>query len=263
MRGVDRDELLGFPNSSAAWSNARMNGTLITVDGTGWELRYLMGLRDRGAGTRNSVPANYEVEVPADRPWRGVGAFILNTQYTHAQLTGSVLARLSGLNSEAGRLVQVRVNNVNRANSTSPQYGCYIQLQSIDGDFAAAQFPDDPKGNLYKCQSWNYHATKLDYKGSNWISYANAGYSKQSNGSENDWSDLIHLTDVLNNTPDADYVQTVQQVANVEQWMLYFAVNALLDNRETTLANGSGDDYSLYRGLKDRGSYSCPMIGIP
>src|SRR5665213_3910228 len=33
--------------------------------------------------------------------------------------------------------------------------------------------------------------------------------------------------------------------------MQYMAVNTLLDNDETCLANGAGDDYALYRGTKD------------
>lgn len=253
MRGVERDELQSLPTASgdAPWSNARMNATLISIDGTGSELRYLVGLRDRGAGTRHSVPANYSVELPADRPLKAVTGFNLNTQYTHAQIVGSVLARMSGMNAEAGYLVQVRVNNVNRANSGSPQYGSYIHLEGTDADYAANHFPDDSKGNLYRCQSWSYHAAKLDYKGTHWVDYANEGYTKQSNGSDNDWSDLIQLTYALNSTPDADYVQAVRQSANVDEWMLYFAFNAVIDNRETTLANGSGDDYSIYRGIKD------------
>ncbi|GAG89950.1 unnamed protein product, partial [marine sediment metagenome] len=33
--------------------------------------------------------------------------------------------------------------------------------------------------------------------------------------------------------------------------MLYFALNAFLDNNETSLANGYGDDYYMYRGILD------------
>ena len=33
--------------------------------------------------------------------------------------------------------------------------------------------------------------------------------------------------------------------------MKYMAVNTLLDNTETCLANGVGDDYALYRGTND------------
>jgi len=85
--------------------------------------------------------------------------------------------------------------------------------------------------------------------------YTNA-YFKQNNFLQNDWSDLINLIGVLNEIPGysspATYVADVQRVINVDEWMRYMAVNTLLDNNETCLANGVGDDYALYRGTTTR-----------
>jgi len=61
----------------------------------------------------------------------------------------------------------------------------------------------------------------------------------------------VQLTDVLANTPNAQYVQRVREVANVEAWMRYFAVYSLLLSRETSFATGRGDDFSMYRGVND------------
>jgi len=95
----------------------------------------------------------------------------------------------------------------------------------------------------------------LTWHGTNYndtiYSYA---YFKQNNLIENDWSDLIDLIAVLNSTnghAPANYVADVQQRLNVEEWMKYMAINTLLDNNETALANGVGDDYALYRGAID------------
>ncbi|HRY50524.1 MAG TPA: lamin tail domain-containing protein [Candidatus Paceibacterota bacterium] len=251
MREKERAELQENPNSSTTRSsNARMNATWIGIDGSGASLRYRVGLRDRGAGTRSVQPANYNVALPPDQPWQGVDGFNLNTQYTHAQLTGYALASISGLHSAEARLVQVRVNNANRASSGSPQYGSYIQVESMDGAYAAGHFPQDPNGNLYRCQS-SAHECDLDYLGDDFLDYVNAGYSKESNGGENDWTDLIRLTEVLTQATDLEYASAVRAVVDVEQWMRYFAVFTLADSKETSLANGAGDDFSLYRGLSD------------
>ena len=43
----------------------------------------------------------------------------------------------------------------------------------------------------------------------------------------------------------------VESVANVDEWMKYFAVNTLLDNQENSLGIGEGDDFALYRGTND------------
>ena len=56
---------------------------------------------------------------------------------------------------------------------------------------------------------------------------------------------------MLNNTPDSNYTAAVSQVANVREWMTYFAVLSLMEYSETSLGCGEGDDYALYRGLLD------------
>jgi hypothetical protein len=250
MREVERAELQTYPNT-APNTDARMNATFISLDPDGTsELRYLTGIRDRGAGSRSGQPANYRIQMPGDQPWHGVGAINLNINYTFAQLAGYALASRSGLNTEAARVVQVRVNNENRATSSTRNFGSYIQLESTDGEYAASHFPNDPDGNVYR-GSTGAHSATLDPLGTNFATYANAGYFKQNNGAANDWSDLAHLTDVLGNTPNNQYVQRVREVADVEEWMTYLAVYTLLLSRETSLATGRGDDFSMFFGVKD------------
>src|SRR6185369_10985277 len=50
---------------------------------------------------------------------------------------------------------------------------------------------------------------------------------------------------------DADYVQAIRTNLNVIMWMRYFAVGTLINYGETSLFNGIGDDYALYRGVLD------------
>ena len=258
MRWADRSELWSYPGS-ANNCNARMNGTFISADNAGTEVRYLAGFRNRGAGTRNGGGSvggtrimNYQITVPSDTPLQGVDSWNLNFNYTHAQYVGYVLSLLSGLHAEQGGLVHLAVNNSNPSNSGSPQYGSYMRLESSDRIYPTRHFPTDADGNLYRGQSGGHQCT-LSYLGDNWRSYANAGYSKQSNRSENDWTDLINLTAVLNtNAPDdAVFAQAVRQVVNVDEWMRYFAVFTIMLSRETSLATGQGDDFTFYRGVED------------
>jgi hypothetical protein len=82
--------------------------------------------------------------------------------------------------------------------------------------------------------------------------YPASGYSKESNAAENDWSDLQNLTFTLNNTPDTDYANAVRRVANVDAWIRYFAVLAVLGYNETSIgSDGQPDDFSMYRGIND------------
>jgi uncharacterized repeat protein (TIGR01451 family) len=226
-------------------SDAQANGTFVTVDPNGTEQHHRTGFRRRGAGSRGAAVPNYRVNFGADDRWKGVTAINLNSQYPHSQVAGSVIAALAGLQAEYQKPVQVRVNNVNLNGANS-----FAQQEVPDGDFADNHFPNDSNGNIYRGSTGNHSAT-LAYLGTDPNSYISAGYRKTSNGAEYDWSDLIDLTFILNNTPDVNYVAAVQGRVNVQQWLTYFATFSLLESRETSLGTGQGDDYGMYRGIFD------------
>lgn len=243
-------------------SNAEMNATFISSDGTGVKLRYHAGLRVRGEGSRSRHPPNWRVNIPTDRSWNERSAINLNVQFVHAQLAGSAFALASGLAAAEARVVQVRLNGLNHTrsglpvngSSTGAGFGSYVMVEPINNEWADQHFPGDGNGNVYRASSGSWYAN-LDYEGTNLANYTNAstgGYFKTSNTSENDWTDLLDLTYALStNTPDASYVQTVSNHANIENFLRYFAVVSALDYSENGLPLGVGDDYAMYRGLLD------------
>ncbi|HXG48670.1 MAG TPA: CotH kinase family protein, partial [Methylomirabilota bacterium] len=193
------------------------------------------------------------------RLWNNASEYNLNSRYSYLQVFGSSLATKAGMPAAQHRAVQLRVNGVNYgvpgaySFPESITYGSYALQESMNGDWADRMFPDDGDGNIYRCARPD---TGLDYLGTNPNSYVATGYSKESNTSENDWTDLINLTAVLNSPSDAGYAQRVRQVVNIDKWMAYFAACQLMENSETALCNGAngqgvGDDYSMYRGVND------------
>ncbi len=254
MTEAERAELEQIgANGSEANSDAQMNATFISVDGVDTKIRYNVGVRNRGHGTRARTPNNCRVNFSTDRPWKNVVAINLNTQYTWLQLAGSALFRRSGLATGNATAVQVRFNGQNLANSGSPQYGSYVHVESINSEYFDRHFPDNSAGNAYKCvriTSGNIEAD-LRYESPDANVYRNR-YFKSTNVSQDDWSDLIDLTLALSdNTSDDIYVQEVNRTVNVNQWLRFLALNILLRNGETSFAIGSGDDYYLYRGDRD------------
>jgi hypothetical protein len=252
MTDDERYELLveignGGPDK---YSNAQMNSTFISVDGVDIKTRYNVGVRNRGKGSRLSPPMNYRINFPHDRSWKGVTAININSRVAHSQLIGSVINRLAGIPAAEATAVQTRVNGLNRTDATDPYFSSYAHMELIDSDFADKHFPDDDGGNAYRVVDPDKLAD-LTYLGTDPASYIARGYDKGTNKAENDYSDLINLTDVLTNTPDANYVEEVKKVVNVEQWLRWFAVQCLFSNTETNLGNGYGDDYYLYCGLED------------
>jgi len=250
MTEMERARLEAIVSQSDLFGpNSQMNATFISVDGVDIKVRYNLGVRDRGHGTRNDFPNNYRLNFLHDRPWKGVTAVNLNKNYPYYQLAGNKLFQLSGLSQPDVTAVQVRVNGRNLAEPGRLMFGSYAHVEVIDNDFASKHFPDDADGNAYKCMR-DLAPADLQYRGDNPDDYRNS-YFKTTNVAQDDWSDLMDLCYVMSETPDDIYVDQVKRVANVEEWIRFFALNALLDNSETSLSNGYGDDYFLFSGVQD------------
>lgn len=241
------------------WSSAQMNGTVVALDGTGIEMEYQVGIRNRGHGTRRSFEGNannYKISIPHDRSWNGLEAIDINYNYSDAQAMGSAILQMAGLAAPNQMPVQVRVNGANLAVTGARMYGSYAQKEDYNGEFAAGHFPDDSDGNLYLVHySFNDNNNILDHGDLRWEGTDPSNYRdcylKQTNVSQDDYSDLIHMLDVLNRAPDATLLQQVSEVIDINQWMRYIAADSLIGNLEGSLGTGLGDDYAMYRGTSD------------
>ncbi|MEO1998898.1 MAG: CotH kinase family protein, partial [Planctomycetaceae bacterium] len=231
---------------SDRFDDSLSHGTLISTDAEGTKVRYNVGIRVRGYASRREDPHNVRVQIPADRRWNGLSAFNLNTQFPYAQLMGSALCQNSGLPAANVRAVQVRLNGINEARWTQPQFGSYALLEVINAEWAANHFPLDDDGNVYGARRGN---TDLRFYGMKPADYH--GYTKRSNSRQNDWDDLIIMTYVLEHSSPRKYLKHIGPVVNIDEWVNYFAVMALLGHGETSPFNGEADDYDLYRGLRD------------
>ena len=256
----ERTEFAGINSSS----DAEMNCTFLTQDGSGTRVRYLCGVRIRGAGTRGRAVKNLRVNVPTDRRWDNANELNLNTQFVHAQLTGSALAAKLGLPAAEARVVQVRINGANLAsslpadvhwsqNSQGDGFGSYIYVESMNADWAQRLMPGNAGGNCYRASIYPWIANLKFLDTTNPSTWVANGYYKASNQSENDYSDLRELTRALSaGLPEAEYVEAVRTNVNVELFARYFVVCNMMDYMETALCRGVGDDYAMYRGSTDR-----------
>ena len=264
MRAVDKTELTTINTTPAqSYSHAKMNATWITRDGTGSDLVYLSSVRNRGHGSSSRQPQGYNIAFLNANTWKKVVSLNLNTQQTHSQLFGSALFRQAGLTCPDSRQAQLRVNGVDPTGGTAvtPSWGFYCANEVQDSDFAAHHFPLDSSGNIYRSQRLDSNLQQGDfsYIDNNPVSYQPVWF-KHTNSSENNWSDLIGLCLALSKghsdaafatTYDAGYETGVQALADVREWMRFFAVNAIVDNSETNLYNGYGDDFYIYFGITD------------
>ncbi len=259
-------------------SHARFNASFVSVDGTGTELRYRVGIRNRGNGSRSKQPQGLNLMFPNDDPWKGVTQFNLNSQYTPWQVFGAALFAKAGVPAPQSRAVQVRWNGANPASPGSPAYGFYACNEAWNSDLVDNRFANDSSGNLYRAVRLFEGTTAGGTSIPNGADFSRIvpgpsetlslvdlyklNYKKQTNSSEDNWSDLIALTEALAKgrsgaqatdpvTHDADYASAVRAVADVDEWMRWFAINTLVDNSETNLSNGDGDDFNFYFGQAD------------
>ncbi len=230
-------------------SNAMMNATVILNDGSGPKIRYLAGMRVRGAGSRNHTPVPMRVALPRDNEWNNMTRMNLNTKFTYLQFLGMKLFQASDMRAPDTYRVEVRINGGNIARGDGFDYGSMVHVQPLSGEFIDDKFATDDGGNLYKKVRPD---REFRWRDGNVGDYESDGWSKQTNGSENDWSDLDEMLRVMNNASgDPDYLDQIEAVADVDQWMKWFAAMAILANGETNVSNGADDDYSMYRGAND------------
>jgi hypothetical protein len=249
MTEAERALLASIPGiSSLQGPNSEMNGTFISLDGTGVELRHRCGFRNRGHGSRTRYPPNYRVNVPNDQRWKDRRAINFNSDKSSAQVLAAIIAQKAGLAGANAYAAQVRVNNANLATTSTSMLGAYAALEEPNSDWAETHFPLDSAGNIYRA----IRDTAPDdfiWRGPSAAAYTNT-YFKGDNSSAYDWSDIIQLHRIVG-TNDLFTIDAVREVANVEQWCVYFAVMTLFGNNETSPNIGYNDDYYMYRGVND------------
>jgi hypothetical protein len=120
-------------------------------------------------------------------------------------------------------------------------WGLYTFIEQVDKTFLDSQFNDND-GNLFKGDPQG----SLQWYGTMDTSYYHR-YELKTNDSLNDWSDLVHLIDKINNTPSQSFYDSVETVLNSDSWLKYWAMNILFANLDSY--NGSGHNYYVYHNL--------------
>ena len=270
LEEISDEDYSGSLFAAEPMSDAQMNATFISVDGSGASVRYQTGVRNRGNRKRADPPMSYRVNFAGDRPWKDVTALNLNSKYPHLELMGSLLFQMAGLPAADVTVVRLKVNGDEPAQSDhSRTYGFYTAVEALDSDWAKNHFPDDDNGNLYRCSYYEDGVRSRTYADLDHKEASGAtpdpddyrlNYFKKTNDAADDWSDLFALIDVLNDPDiaDEDFVAEVSEVIYLERWIRFLAADALIGNREGGLTSGSGDDYALYRGVTDRRFWLVP-----
>ena len=272
MTAVEREQLRTIQTTSGRQeSDAAMNATFISQDGSGLEVKYLTSVRNRGFGSRLGPPNNFHVSMRADDLWKDRPALQLNCRYPHSQVLASNVFALGGIAEQQARPVRLIMNGVSLAETGVPMYGSYARIETLNGEWVNRHFPGDKAGNMYRVDDHAPNSVgvipgdlgsgEFRFEGTNPLAYADT-YQKRTNEDLDDWSDLIELCEVISAPAtggtaaqpaisDAQYPARVRELIDVDQWFSYLALDALVGNQEGGLPTGRADDFAMYRGVVD------------
>jgi len=117
-------------------------------------------------------------------------------------------------------------------------WGFYTLVEQADKTFLKHWFADND-GNLFKGDP---NGT-LQWVNSLPSSYYTK-YELKTNKTLNDWTDLVHLIDKLNNTPSANFYDSMEVVMNTPLAIKAWAMNILFANLDSY--QGSGHNYYVF-----------------
>jgi spore coat protein H len=181
----------------------------------------------------------------AGEPFRGQRTLNLNNNAMDpTQIREAVayeLFRDSGL--PAGRTAFARVSITAPGKFDHHYLGLYTIVEQVDKHFLKEHFKS-ARGMLLKPEGM----TGLPNMGDNWEQYART-YNPKSDVSPDQAKRLMDFTRLLNNSSKAAFAAQVRDYLDVDEFLLYVAVNTVSANLDSFL--GVGHNYYLYLDPRD------------
>lgn len=193
----------------------------------------LVGIRLRGNTSRFSAKKSFKVDFNhfvLGRKFHDLEKMNLNGEHNDPSI---VRSKLCWDLFQQFRLPAARANHV-QLYINNRYFGLYINVEHVDDEFVQKRF-GNRNGNLYKC----LYPADLVYLGADPEVYKKfhgdrQPYDLKTNQDKNDYSDLAHFIDVINNTPARQFRAELEKVFNVDNFLKWLALNVLV---------GGWDDY--------------------
>jgi len=207
-----------------------------------------VGIRHKGFitfwSTRNKLKKPYKIdfnEYVAGQDFYGVRQLNFGNSWSDPSMMREVLAYevFAATGCPASRTSFVNLYLTVPGEYDDELVGVYVMVEQVDTTYLAERFGND-SGNLYKAGDFG---ADLEWEGTDPEEYRD-NYLKRTNQEEDDWSDLIHFLDVVNNTPDEQFKAEIETVFNVEGFLNYLAANTATTNLDSIA--GRNANFYLY-----------------
>ncbi|MDC0714683.1 CotH kinase family protein [Stigmatella sp. ncwal1] len=179
---------------------------------------YPVKVRLRGASARFFVKKSWNVSFEKNLPFQGRTSLNLVAEYADATLLAEKMSYdlLAALRVPAPKatFVRVKVNGVYQ--------GPFLDIEQVNKGFLAAHDFSDDDASIYRCgwKDCEFKTVKVPYQG-NWV--------KKTNEKETD-NALPTVLDLINHTPEPQFVSTLEQNLEVEGFLRSMVLDALMSN---------------------------------
>lgn len=198
-----------------------------------------IGFRARGNTSLSAQKKSFKLDFNrfvSGQKFQGLEEINLIGQHNDVSMMRSFLAqhllRSAGLAASRTSYVQLFVNGEYK--------GLYINVEHIDDEFLDLRFFGQANGNLWKCA----YGADLSWWGSNPSNYQTI-YELKTNKDSADYSALVELIDVLNNSPSSSFVCAIQEVFDVDLFLRNIALEILIGQWDGYAYNKN--NYYLYQ----------------
>lgn len=190
---------------------------------------YEVGFRLRGNTSRHSGKKSFKISFNTFNPGRkyhGLEKMNLNGEHNDPSITRSKLSwdllRTFELPAARCNHIQLYINGI--------FWGIYANVEHIDEEFMEKRFGNQD-GNLYKCL-W---PADLKYIGSDPDLYKfttgdRRAYDLRTNVEGDDYSDIAHLIDIINNTNLSQLPCELEKIFNVPDYIKTLAFDVVISN---------------------------------
>jgi len=120
--------------------------------------------------------------------------------------------------------------------------GLYRIVEQIHNSFLDNNFGNHDS-NLYKQQSKSTAGYSLDWRGNTQDLYY-PSISLENHQNENNWTDIIHFLDILNNSSEENFKDSILSVFDVYEYLKVLAFDVAVNNLD--YYGNSGRNYYLY-----------------
>lgn len=234
-------------------SDIEFSAMFVFDNGNVQDTVYPVGFRLRGNTSRYSQKKSFKVSFntfESGSKFYGVEKLNLNGEHNDPTIMRSKVCwdilRKMDVPAPRANHVQVYINN--------NYYGLYLSVEHIDEEFVKSRFTYNNR-NLYKCL-W---PASLQYLGDDpdLYKFDNNGrraYDLKTNEALDDYSDIAHFIDVINNTPNSELVCELNIAFNTYDYLKVIASDILFGNWDGYIYN-QNNFYLYHNTISDKMEY--------